>query len=234
MKHIAVLIIALVFVSGCASIDKSSLRATPGSPEVTEVEIVRIPHDRSYPTYVVAVEPFIVTPRQVPGQSVTTVQFRETGERLAAQLVTALSNSGNISVLDSGALRRTPEGTYRTDIRQGETGPFIVRATVTELVEEAESEGDSGFYIFFDRKKQLKKGMVALDVQVLDGRNGRIIRSFRSTGTFHSASAKNGYGLLFIGHRDNEFAQSALGQAMRVALNDAVQQVTDELKYRVR
>ena len=222
--------VCAVLLAACASIDKSSLRAHGGVPESTEVELAEIPYDPSYPRFVVAVEPFIVTPRQIPGQSLTTIQFRQTGERLASQLVTALTRSGNISVLDSLALQRTTKGTYRADLNHGEQGPYVVRATVTELVEEAESESDRGFYIFVDTKAEKRKGMVALDVQLLDGRTGRIVRSFRSTGTFSSASARNGYGLLFIGHREKEFARSALGQAMRVALNDAVSKVTNQLK----
>jgi curli biogenesis system outer membrane secretion channel CsgG len=72
--------------------------------------------------------------------------------------------------------------------------------------------------------------MIAFDIQVLNGRTGRIVKAFSVAGTFTAKSASNGGSLFGIGGSHTEFAQSAMGQAMRVAMNDAVTKTFDVLK----
>ena len=74
------------------------------------------------------------------------------------------------------------------------------------------------------------KGMVGMDLMLVDGRSARILRSFNSGGTFQTQSATSGMSLFGIGGGDAEFAASALGQATRVAMNDAVRKTADTLK----
>ncbi len=82
----------------------------------------------------------------------------------------------------------------------------------------------------FQTAKAVKKGMVAFDVQVVDPRSNRVLKSFRAAGTFTSESALNGMSLFGIGGKNEEFAQSVVGQAMRAAMNNAVQNIYDTLK----
>lgn len=253
-----------LIISGCASIDKSSLKAQAGSPESTQVEQVVIPRDPSRPTYVVAIEPFVFSPTFAKNENAVSINIYRGGEELAAKLTTALSNSGNISVLDSYGLKKNNDGTYRAKLSKGEVGPFVVRATVTEFTEVAEvnSEkkgvslgwlgavagiagavsGNSGLgwtgagvaaanpTIKSDKRE--KKGMVAIDLRIVDGRTSRVVGALNVQGTFASASATNGISIFGVGKETHQFAQSVLGQAVQVALNDAVKKITNLLTSR--
>ena len=74
-----------------------------------------------------------------------------------------------------------------------------------------------------------RTGLIGLDMQVYDGRTMRLIDAFDVKGTFKSASASSGFTLLWTKNTDSEFAQSALGQAMRVAIRDATSKTYESL-----
>lgn len=74
-----------------------------------------------------------------------------------------------------------------------------------------------------------QKGMVGIDFRIVDGRSGRVVAAFKSTGTFKSAAASKGVSLFGIGGQETKFAQSVVGQALTVALNDAVRQLNTSL-----
>ena len=79
------------------------------------------------------------------------------------------------------------------------------------------------------RETREKKGMVGLDIRLVDGRSGRVVGAFKATGTFAAASATSGFSLFGIGKEEHEFAQSVLGQAVQAAINDAVRKISDAL-----
>lgn len=79
-------------------------------------------------------------------------------------------------------------------------------------------------------EKLKRTGMVGIDLQVLDGRNGRIAGAFKSSGQFTTVSAVNGFSVFGIGGGSADFAASALGQATRAAMNDALKQTADVLR----
>ncbi len=79
-----------------------------------------------------------------------------------------------------------------------------------------------------------RSGMVGLDLRVVNGKNSRILGAFMSSGTFTTVSSTSGVSVFGIGKGNAEFAASALGQATRAAMNDAVQQTTDLLKIKAR
>ncbi len=248
-----------------AALDKRSLQAETGSPESTKIEVVKIPHNPSLPTYVLAVEPFTFRETTAPNQNVTTFTFRQGGENLASQLTTVLANAGNISVIDSGLTKKN-DGTYKAKINKGEVGPYVVRATVTEFTEVAEASSSStggslgwtgliagvagavtgnralgwaGAGVAaanpsYNNDKAEKKGMVAIDFRVVDGKSGRVVGAFKSSGTFKAASASSGFSLFGIGKESHQFAQSVLGQAVAAAMNDAVVQIHDSLSGNIK
>jgi curli biogenesis system outer membrane secretion channel CsgG len=86
----------------------------------------------------------------------------------------------------------------------------------------------------YNNENAEKKGMVTIDFRVLDGRNSRIVGAFKASGTFSSASAKKGFSLFGIGTESSKFAQSVLGQAVRVALNDAVKKISDSIVGKIK
>ncbi len=155
-----------------AEVNKQSVRATQTAPESTQVDIVRIPYDAAYPRYVVTVEPLSFdadgsgggSAPPVPGQRrgwgpfgwgllPTGPEARaynpppqgvsgNVGGAIGNQLVTALTNAGNISVIDYEYYLQH-KSTPRTLIKKGEVGPFVIRGSVTEFNEIAEATGSS-------------------------------------------------------------------------------------------
>jgi hypothetical protein len=79
-------------------------------------------------------------------------------------------------------------------------------------------------------EERTRKGSVAVDFEVLDGRSTRIVGAFSCSGTFKTVSAVNGVSAFGIGGGGAAFASSALGQATRAALNSALTQTADVLK----
>ena len=204
--------------------------------------------------------------RQAPSQSTAYAQgtLPSVGPGLAAQLTTALSHSGNISLLDPSALVQAADGSYSCKLGLGEVGPYIVRGTVTEFNETADlseqkrggSLGPLGAVLgvagavsgngglgwagaglaaanpTYESRKTTRTGMVGIDLRVVDGRNGRIVSAFNTSGSFTTQSATSGLSVFGIGGGNAEFAASALGQATRVAMNDSVVRVSSDLLAR--
>ncbi len=82
----------------------------------------------------------------------------------------------------------------------------------------------------YKSEKKHRKGMVAFDIQIIDTRDMRIISSKRVNGTYASESTINGFGIFGYSNSNNDFAQSVLGQAMRIAMNEAVEKIWNDLK----
>jgi curli biogenesis system outer membrane secretion channel CsgG len=279
---------SLLVACAPASVDKSSVRATQNAPESTQVDVVRIPYDPNYPRFVVTVEPLTFdapggggdrgprTPGQrygwgpwgwgllptgpqaeayrPPPQNVTAT----TGSAIAAQLVTALTNAGNIVVVDYDYF----VANKRTKLNKGEVGPFLIRGSVTEFNEIAEATGKSsggslgalgaalgvagaiagntpaaatgaGLAIAnptYEHTVARRTGSVAMDLKIVSPSNGRLVGSVVADGSFTSESSASGFSLFGVGQASNAFAASALGQANRAAMNSATTQIVERLK----
>lgn len=157
-----------------ATVDKRSVRATQTAPESTQVAPVVIPYDPAYPRWVLTVEPLrFETGGEAAGGTPTTPGVRygwgpfgwgilptgpqaeaynpppagapaNMGGAIAAQLVTALGNAGNVVVIDWDYYRQhagKPQHLIKKE--QGELGPFVIRGSVTEFNEIAEASGSS-------------------------------------------------------------------------------------------
>jgi curli biogenesis system outer membrane secretion channel CsgG len=227
-----VFLIVLSLTSGCSvQLDKSRARAQSGATESTTIDVVTIPYDASMPTLVFAVEPFIFRETLQQGSGITRMQFVEGGEQIAAKFTTGLANVGNFSVIDSGLVKR-PDGMYQAKMMPGEVGPFIVRATITEFTEDAESSERRRGAIVYRGRQQERKGMVAIDFRVVDGSTGRVVQGFKSEGTFASASESARLDFFGIGGGESKFAQSVLGQAITAAINDAIVKIHGNMSSR--
>jgi curli biogenesis system outer membrane secretion channel CsgG len=165
---------ALASACATATVDKSSVRATQTAPESTQVDVVRIPYDPAYPYWVVTVEPMTfdadgsgsgsapptpgvhrgwgpygwgilpegptARPYNPPAQGVS----GNVGNAIANQLVTALSNAGNVRMIDYDYyLENKSKPSLLVNKREGEVGPFVIRGSVTEFNEIAEATGKS-------------------------------------------------------------------------------------------
>jgi curli biogenesis system outer membrane secretion channel CsgG len=244
----AVLIVAGLAVScGPAAVDTQPVQRTAEAPpEPTRVGLVRVPYNPSLPYYVVTVEPFTfgadasTSTQQTPGtpygwgpwgwgrlpdgpragshDTLPAGASGQMGHAIANQLVTALGNAGNIRLLDYEyywARRDRPATLLRRNA--GEVGPFVISGSLTEFSEIAEAAGSR------------RTGSVALDLHIVDPTNGRVAATVNASGRFTTESAANGFSLFGFGKASNAFAASALGQANRVAMNSATQQVCERL-----
>ena len=82
----------------------------------------------------------------------------------------------------------------------------------------------------YERRQARRSGMVGMDLQLYDGRTGRVARGYTASGTFTSVTDQSAAGAFGIGGDDAAFASSALGQATRAAMNDALLQTMDGLR----
>lgn len=82
----------------------------------------------------------------------------------------------------------------------------------------------------YQNEKMTRTGMVGMDLQVMDGRSARVAGAFNCAGKFTTVSATSGASLFGIGGGSADFAASALGQATRAAMNDALKQTADVLR----
>lgn len=273
---IASLCLYLTSASACATLNRSSVVATADVPETAAVQEVSIPYDASAPRFVVAVEPFSMSQqstvetdisgynRCADGNCTISTSVKNLGTDVSSQLITALTKAGNISVLDFSALKKNHQGEYSARIAKNESGPYLIRGTLTEFSEAIESsDEDHGVHLgwiglvagiagavagkpglgwagagvaaanpSFESESKHRKGMVAFDLQIIDAKSMRVIGAHRVVGTFAAESAYNGFGLFGVSGSKHEFAQSVLGQAMRVAMNDALTKIWGNLRQR--
>jgi curli biogenesis system outer membrane secretion channel CsgG len=174
MPRWCVLAVAVLASACSATVDKASVKATQTAPESTQVEVVRVPYDPSLPYYVVTVEPFSFDADSGGGGSAPPVPGRRygwgpfgwgllpegpqaraynpppqgasanMGPAIAAQLVTAMSNAGNVRIIDYDyyAQNQSRPGSLAKK-SEHEIGPFLIRGSVTEFNEVAEAAGSS-------------------------------------------------------------------------------------------
>ena len=183
------------------------------------------------------------------------------GKGVAAQLISAFSNVGNVIVLDYEHYLKNKDNVAALR-RPGELGPFVIKGTVTEFNENAEAEqkrkgaslgwagtvlgiagamagvpgaGIAGSSISaadptYENTQMRRTGSVAMDLQVIDPDAGRMFGAVTAAGKFTAVSATSGLSVFGLGGGESSFAASALGQATRAALNDAVVQVLRVLR----
>ncbi|NMC61918.1 MAG: hypothetical protein GYA55_01985 [SAR324 cluster bacterium] len=233
-----------------------NVQAEEGRPESAEVQQISIPYEPGYPKVVLAVEPFRSSSTVISYTNGPQGQV-PIGDSMAAQLRTALSNDANFSLVDDEEMKGNKFKMQKGEV--GPFVLRATLTEFSEVAEaEAESTnvslGGVGAVMgiagavadkpglmwtgaglaaanpSYEDSTAARKGMVAFDVQIVDKRTGRIVRSFSSSGTFKAESAVNGMSLFGIGKSKAKFAQSALGQALRVAMNDAVRKTHDALR----
>lgn len=245
--------LSLLMLSGCSQ-QKMDVRAEAGRPESAQVDIISLPYDSSRPKYVLVVEPF------QSEQDVISYTYGETGsvpvnDKMAAQLTTALSKVGNFVLYDKKTakkitLRKGEKGPYivratltefneTAEASSDENGVSLGGVGAVMGIAGAIADqpglmwtgaGIAAANPGYEDSSAEKKGMVAFDIQIIEKNSGRIINSFEAAGTFKAQSEVNGLSLFGISNRKTQFASSAIGQALRVAMNEAVQKTSDALR----
>ncbi len=183
---------------------------------------------------------------------------QETGKGIAAQLLSALSNAGNVIVIDYDHYLQNKG---KIALREGEIGPFLIKGTVTEFNEVAEAQEDrqgaslgwagtvlgiagavagvpgagiagsalSAANPTYENTRMRRTGSVGMDLQLVAPDSGRMLGAITASGKFTAESATSGVSVFGIGGGGSAFAASALGQATRAATNDAIRQIMARL-----
>ena len=242
---------ALLSTYGCTP-KLGNVQAEEGRTQSTEVPSVSIPYEPGYPKVVLVVEPFKTSSTVISYTSGPSGQV-PIGDSMAAQLRTALSRVANFSLSSPDQKVKMQKGevgpffvratlTEFNENAEGEseeTGASLggVGAVMGIAGAVADTPGlmwtGAGLAAAnpsYEDARKSRTGMVAFDVEVVDSRTGRIVRSFDCAGKFKQESAVNGMSLFGIGSTKAKFASSALGQALRVAMNDAAQKTFDALR----
>lgn len=81
----------------------------------------------------------------------------------------------------------------------------------------------------FESATEYRKGMVAFDVQIVDGRTMRVVKSLKASGSFSREVARTKQGVFGYQQEESEKAQSILGQATQAAYNDLIEKLSEAL-----
>lgn len=174
---------------------------------------------------------------------------------ITAQLQSALSNIGNIVLVEDAKKAKIGKGEKGPFVVSGTITEFNEQAEA-DSSEIGGSLGWAGAAMgiagavadkpglmwtgagiaaanpTYKESEASRKGMVAIDIKITDARTGRIVRSFPVQGTFKAVSAESGFSLFGIGKSEKKFASSVIGQATRIAINEAATKTFESLKSR--
>ena len=174
-------------------------------------------------------------------------------KRLSAQIVTGLSKVGNFVLYDrfstkKVSLRKGEKGPYTVRVTLTEfnenaeaasnDNSFSLGGVGAVMGIAGAVAGKPGLMWTgaglaaadpgIEQSESMRQGMVAFDVQISDS-SGRVVSAFDAAGTYKAQSAVNGFSLFGFSNRQAQFASSAIGQALRMAVNDVTQKAADAL-----
>ena len=168
------------------------------------------------------------------------------GPGVAAMLTTALDQSGRFIIAERDDLSQilTEQELVTNRVAQGTAGPnagavipaqYLIVGAVTEL-----SAGDKGSNVgigigglprglFGGLSLNGQKGLVAMDLRLVNTRTGQVEDSFSVRKELSSTSIglTGGYKAISIG--GNQFWSTPLGEAMRAALDEAVARISADV-----
>jgi curli biogenesis system outer membrane secretion channel CsgG len=213
-----------------------------------------IPLDEERPTYALVVESFN------PGQNVVawsaSIQNQvPVGDQMSAQLRTALAKVGNFQLYDERKLNglKLPKGVKGPYLVRATLTEFseqadamrednsfslgfigaivgIVGAVTGNSALTWSGAGVAAANPSYEDSTSIQKGMVAFDVQIVDHKTGRLVNSFEASGSFQSETNSNGVGIFGYNNSKSQTSSSVAGQALRVAMNDAVRKTLSALE----
>ena len=82
----------------------------------------------------------------------------------------------------------------------------------------------------YEKTVARRTGSVAMDLKIVNPRDGRLAGSVMANGSFTAETASSGFSVFGVGKASNAYAASALGQANRAAMNSATTQIFERLR----
>jgi curli biogenesis system outer membrane secretion channel CsgG len=182
------------------------------------------------------------------------------GYAMRNQLTTALSNAGNIKIVEydyygaqsteSGRARpqgrgrsvrdprlghriqtRSPEAIgSSTGGRSGGLGAALgVAGAIAGIAKRRSPARARRGQSHLREHSGTRTGSVAMDLKIVNPRNGRLEGSVVANGSFTSESAASGFSMFGMGKASNAYARARSVRRNRAAMNFATQQITDRL-----
>lgn len=257
IRLIMLTVAVMSVLSGCSLNTRMDVQAQAGRPASAQVDTISIPYDSSKPKVALVVEPFRWGENS---PNVTTffsgdVNSVPVADKMAAQLTTAFAKVGNFVLYDDRA-------SAKRNVRKGQKGPYIVRATLSEFNESAETASDSTKIALgwlgliagiagavagepalawsgagvaaanpsYSESEELRIGMVAFDVKIIEQSTGRIVTSFDASGMFKEKEASTSFGIFGFENSQERSASSVMGQALRIAMNEVVRKTAEAVE----
>jgi curli biogenesis system outer membrane secretion channel CsgG len=256
MKRTLFILIILLLIPSCSpSIDQNQVKASLDIPVAAQVDSLNIPYNPNMETVYVTVEPVavnipshqIVVDQNVRGdfnnvphttQANEQIQFYNTHfakrqVQITTQLVSSLNSVKNFKVLDYDITRRNnfrlPEGASNNA-----QGPYLVRAVISEYDRIITTDEKTTRIAIAKRKQYLAKGIIGLDVSLVNPATGEVLDSFPVKGSYGETSDKRGASLLLTSSSAQTTAGSSADQALRVAFNNAAENIYKRFSRNIR
>jgi len=231
----AAIVAALLFASHAEA--QGSTKHSAGGMDPVTVQSATPPEPTAYtgPKKRIAVTKF-----DAVGGFVAQVGGADIGGGLAAQLITELTRTGRFIVLERADLPSilreqelgiTKVATAETAVAPGELvgAQLLIRGSVTDFEQSAKGKGGqvglsiAGVALGLGRNSVT--GHVAIDLRLIDATTGEVLDSRRAEAqvTQRSNNANMTVGAMTFGN--SAFEQTALGQASRQAIDQAVDYV---------
>jgi hypothetical protein len=241
----------LLIISGCtARVDQNSVRASANIPTAAKVDRVNIEHDSSTPNIYMTIEPILV--RINRGENDINIKYKESGKKdpewmhekkrltvnvkyyqeyflqrqiqITTQLASSLGGVKNFKLLDYNIAKE--KNFTSTNKKPNDLGLYLVRASITEANDQVLYKSDKSRIpgIYKDKEVEIK-GMVGLDIQVIDPTSGEVIHAFPTQGSYTTKDVSVEGGLLTDFSSSHEVVKSSIDQALRVALNNAANEL---------
>ncbi len=249
-NRIGLVLIICMILNACSQ-TASVTSEVPEGAKVLELNRIK---DGSLPVYLLEVESLNIPKLNIDAHC---KQYSGPEALMNAALINALVSSGNFVVLDPDS----ENAFFQPPLKEGEIGPYVVQATLTEfsrgvVVREkgigAEINDEDNILETMGKgmmmipsfwvtqitglptswKEREARGVVGIEVSVLDKKSGQILVSFPAHGEFVVKNKEIGDGI--FGYYSAELVSSPVESAVRAAMNEAAIKLKSELSKVIR
>jgi hypothetical protein len=150
--------------------------------------------------------------------------FAQRQLQITTQLVSSLNSVKNFRILDYDIARRNnfrlPEGA-----EHNAKGPYIVRAVISEYDRIITADEKNTRILTSSRRQYLAKGVIGLDLSIVNPTSGKMLDSFPVKGSYGETSDQRATSTILTSSSGTSSARSSADQALRVAFNNAAEKM---------